>query len=218
MVIRARAVVTMDGAPIENGAVRIAGAKIAAVGTWSDVRRDAPADEVVDLGERALLPGLINAHCHLDYTMMRGSIARPNSFTSWVGEINNRKAALTRDDYLASIAGGFAEAASFGTTTVANLEAFPELLGRMSLPPLRTWWFVELIDVREPVCPSAILDRMAAPRTSGGLACGAVGSRSPVTVTWVRRGCAPVWPPSCTVACRWTQTSGCCCSWCGTAA
>ena len=161
MIIRARAVVTMDGPPIENGAVLVDGSKIQAVGSWADLRHESIGHEVVDVGECALLPGLINAHCHLDYTALRGSIAPQASFTSWIGEINKRKAALKPDDYLQSIAAGFAEAASFGTTTIANFEAFPELLSRMPPPPVRTWWFAELIDVRAPVSASAAFDAMA---------------------------------------------------------
>lgn len=150
MIIRARALVTMDGAPIENGAIALAGNKIADVGSWPDVQRR-NLGQTEDLGECVLLPGLINAHCHLDYTELRGQIAPQASFAGWIGEINTRKAAFTADDYLRSIAQGFAEAAQFGTTTIANLEAFPELLSRMPAPPLRTWWFGEMIDVRAAV-------------------------------------------------------------------
>ena len=156
MIIRARAVVTMDGPPIENGAVCTAGPTIAAVGRWEELRRNFSAEEVIDLGEFVLLPGLINAHCHLDYTALRGSITRPKSFTSWIGQINARKAALTPDDYLQSIRAGFAEAASFGTTAIANLEAFPELIAQVGTPPLRTWSFAELIDVRAPVAAASV--------------------------------------------------------------
>jgi aminodeoxyfutalosine deaminase len=52
-------------------------------------------------------------------------------------------------DYLASIQQGFAEARRFGTTTILNLTAYPELIARVKAP-IRTWWFTELIDVREP--------------------------------------------------------------------
>jgi cytosine/adenosine deaminase-related metal-dependent hydrolase len=34
---------------------------------------------------------------------------------------------------------------------VANIEAFPELLPHLPIPPLRTWWFLELIDVRSRI-------------------------------------------------------------------
>src|SRR3954447_6220595 len=99
MILRARCVLTMDGAPIENGAVVVRGNIIEAVGTWDEVRRDA-SDEVLDVSECILMPGLINAHCHLDYTRLRGAIPRQSSFTAWIREINRKKAQMTEEDYL----------------------------------------------------------------------------------------------------------------------
>ena len=149
MIIRARVVVTMDGPPIENGAVTISGNRIEDVGTFPEISARHSGQEIVDLGEQALLPGLINAHCHLDYTCLRRKISRQESFTDWIRAINAEKAKLSPEDYVASINQGFAEAKRFGTTSVANLTAFPELISRVELP-IRTWWFAELIDVRDP--------------------------------------------------------------------
>jgi len=157
MIVRARVVVTMDGPPIENGAVVISGNRIVDVGTFPEISARHSGQELVDLGEQALLPGLINAHCHLDYTCLRGKIPPQKSFTDWIRAINAEKAKLAPDDYLASIAKGFAEAKRFGTTTVANLTAFPELIPPVN-PPIRTWWFSELIDVRDPSRTDELLD------------------------------------------------------------
>ena len=148
MIIRARTVVTMDGAPIENGAVAVLGNRIVEVGRFDDVNTR-NAGNTVDLGEQLLLPGLINAHCHLDYTGLRGKIAPQKCFAAWIRAINAEKAKLSPDDYLASINEGFAEARKFGTTAVANLTAFPELISEVQ-PPIRTWWCAELIDIRAP--------------------------------------------------------------------
>ena len=156
MILRARHVVTMDRPPIENGAVAINGNRIIDVGTFDEIRARA-SDEVVDLCERALLPGLINAHCHLDYTGLRGKIAPQKSFTDWIHAINAEKAKLSGEDYLAAINEGFAEAKKFGTTTIANLTAFPELIAK-TRPSIRTWWFAEMIDVREPDRAREIVD------------------------------------------------------------
>ncbi len=157
MIVRARVVVTMDGPPIENGAVVISGNRIVDVGTFPEISARHSGQELVDLGEQALLPGLINAHCHVDYTCLRGKISPQKSFTDWIRAINAEKAKLAPDDYLASIAKGFAEAKRFGTTTVANLTAFPELIPPVN-PPIRTWWFSELIDVRDPSRTDELLD------------------------------------------------------------
>ncbi|CAN5488135.1 amidohydrolase family protein [soil metagenome] len=147
MTYRARTVITMDGAPIENGAVAVEGDRIIDVGRHEELkarRRGA----LTDLGEVVLLPGLINAHCHLDFTSLRGLIHRQRSFADWILQINGLRRDLSDEDFLTSIARGFAEARRWGTTTIANIESMPALLGTMPQPPLRTWWFAELIDVR----------------------------------------------------------------------
>ena len=182
MIVRARVVVTMDGAPIKNGAVAISGDRIEDLPPGSSpsraarLRRSDPAGSVVDvgkfpevsarysgqriidLGEQALLPGLINAHCHLDYTCLRGKIPRQKSLTDWIRAINTEKSKLSPEDYIVSINEGFAEAKRFGTTTIANLTAFPELIRRFPAPPIRTWWFAELIDVRRPNRTNELVD------------------------------------------------------------
>jgi cytosine/adenosine deaminase-related metal-dependent hydrolase len=157
MIIRARVVITMDGPPIENGAVVISGDKIVDVGKFPEISKRHSGKEIVDLGEQAVLPGLINAHCHLDYTCLRGKIEKQKSFTDWIRAINAAKANLSLNDYVASINDGFAEAQRFGTTTIANLTAFPELIPQIR-EPIRTWWFAELIDVRDPKRADEIVD------------------------------------------------------------
>jgi cytosine/adenosine deaminase-related metal-dependent hydrolase len=150
MIIRSRVVAPMAGEPIENGAVVVEGNKVTALGRFPDVQRDHSGD-VLDLGEQVLLPGLINAHSHLDYTCLRGKLDRELSFADWIVAINAAKAALTEDDYVDSITAGLAEAQKFGTTSLVNLEAFPELLPRLPRPAFRVWWCAEMIDVRKPV-------------------------------------------------------------------
>src|SRR6266516_7780981 len=180
MIVRARIVVTMDGRPIENGAVAISenqiddsppgsspsratrlcrsapAGSVVEVGKFDSIKKG-NSGEIIDLGEQALLPGLINAHCHLDYTCLRGKIPPKKSFADWIRAINAEKAKLAADDYLTSITEGFAEAKRFGTTTVANLTAFPELVSQIR-SPIRTWWFAELIDVRSPEPANELVD------------------------------------------------------------
>jgi len=180
MIVRARIVVTMDGPPIENGAVAISenqiddsppgsspsraarlcrsapAGSVVEVGKFDSIKKG-NSGEVLDLGEQALLPGLINAHCHLDYTCLRGKIPPRKSFADWIRAINAEKAKLLPQDYVASINQGFAEAKRFGTTTIANLTAFPELISQIQAP-IRTWWFAELIDVRSPKRANELVD------------------------------------------------------------
>ncbi len=156
---RAKTVITMDGPPIDNGAVVVLDERIAEVGPADGIQTQGA---ITDLGEVVLLPGLINAHCHLDFTSLGGAIQPPRSFADWIRQINGLRRELTDDDYLASIARGFAEARRWGTTTIANIESVPALLTRMAPPPLRTWWFAELIDVQPRLTPEAMIQQALA--------------------------------------------------------
>jgi cytosine/adenosine deaminase-related metal-dependent hydrolase len=156
MIVRARTVVTMDGLPIDNGAVVVREHQILDVGKFDEIKTH-NAGEIVDLWEQALLPGLINAHCHLDYTCLRGRIPPQKSFADWIRAINAEKAKLLAEDYVSSIEEGFAEAKRFGTTGIANLTGFSDLISQIDAP-IRTWWFAELIDVRAPERASEIVD------------------------------------------------------------
>lgn len=131
--------------PIPNGMVRVDGGTITGVGVWD-------GSEANDLGDVALMPGLINSHCHLDYTVLRGAIPPEASFSKWVRRLNVIKRTLSDTDYVESIRAGFAELRKNGTTTVLNIESFPDLMARIPPPPMRTWWFYEMMDAGNRIC------------------------------------------------------------------
>lgn len=147
---RARHLVSMEGPPVENGGVLVSDGKIAAVGSFKEVRVffPGPRDKIVDLGERVLLPGFINAHCHLELTPLLNTVLTETSFAKWIQRINAAKRHFSDDDYLAGIKDGAWRLARSGTTTVFNIESYPELLNRLPELPLRVWWFYEMLDVR----------------------------------------------------------------------
>src|SRR5262249_56910157 len=73
--LTARWVFPVDGPPLERGTVTIDGAQIAAVEPHG--RRAAD----VDLGDTAVLPGLVNAHTHLDLSGLRALALTSPDFT-----------------------------------------------------------------------------------------------------------------------------------------
>ncbi len=112
---RAAWVLPIAAPPIENGEVVIENGRIAAVrpaATSSD-------PTCCDLGEAILLPGLVNVHTHLDYTVMRG-LLEDIEFFPWIRELTARKDALDWDDWLASATYGAAEALASGITTIGD--------------------------------------------------------------------------------------------------
>ena len=145
---RARRVLPMSSPPIEDGGIAVRGSEIVAVESWSDLTREHPGASREDLGEVILVPGLINAHCHLDYTMMRGALFGSESFSAWIQRLNAIRRSLDQSDYLEAISLGFEELLEWGCTTVLNIESFPELVPFLPDSPIRTWWFLEVMDVR----------------------------------------------------------------------
>jgi len=133
------------------------GNTIESVGSAQALKAHA-GEQVIDFGNHILLPGLINAHCHLDYTSLKNAISAPKGFTEWVKRLNSIKRQLSSEDILRSIAKGFTEARRFGTTTICSMVAFPELMGQLPPPPIRTWWFYEMIDIRHRVTSEEVVN------------------------------------------------------------
>lgn len=157
MILRARAVLPVSQPPIENGAVRISGNRITQIGPWKDFSPD-KGDEVIDLGDSILLPGLINAHCHLDYTGMSGQIPPQKSFTDWINLMLAAKAEWNYSEYAESWLNGARMLLRTGTTTVVDFEAVPELLpDAWSATPLRVISLLEMTGVKSRRDPRAIL-------------------------------------------------------------
>jgi len=148
MILRARTILPVAQPPIKNGAVVIVKNRICAVGPWSHFK-SLPGGEVIDLGEVILLPGLVNAHCHLDYTDMAGKLPPPKTFTDWISLIITAKAEWNYSDYACSWLHGAHMLLHNGVTTVADIEAVPDLLPEVwNSTPLRVFSFLEMTGIR----------------------------------------------------------------------
>jgi cytosine/adenosine deaminase-related metal-dependent hydrolase len=157
MILRARTILPVSRPPIENGAALITGNRLRAVGSWPDLKSEA-AGEIFDLGEVALLPGLVNTHCHLDYTDMAGELPPPETFTDWIPLITAAKTAWSYSDYARSWLRGAHMLLRNGTTTVADIEAMPDLLPEVwEATPMRVFSFVEMTGIRARREPGEIL-------------------------------------------------------------
>jgi len=142
---------------IDDGALIISNGKIAEVGRFRDLYSIYAGDRI-DLGEVALLPGLINAHCHLDYTHMAGALPPPRSFPDWIKGILALKAQWSYSEFAASWIAGASQCLDHGITTVGDIEAVPELIEESwAATPLRLLTFVELTGVRSQREPSAVI-------------------------------------------------------------
>lgn len=74
---RARWIFPVEGEPIENGTIHIEDGRIAALST-------ADHPQAIDLGDTALIPGLVNAHTHLEFSDLEKPLDPPRPFTAWL--------------------------------------------------------------------------------------------------------------------------------------
>src|SRR5690606_19255911 len=92
---------------------------------------------------------LVNAHCHLDYTNMAGMIPAPKNFPDWIKAMLALKAHWSYSEYSQSWLNGAQMLLRTGTTTLADIEAVPELLPDVwNATPLRVVSLLELTNVK----------------------------------------------------------------------
>jgi len=157
MILRARVILPVSAPPIEDGAILISGNKIRNVAPFRDLRPPA-REKILDLGEVILLPGLVNSHCHLDYTDMAGELPPPKIFTDWIGSITAAKTAWSYSDYAHSWLRGAHQLLKTGVTTVADIEAIPDLLPEVwNATPLRIFSFFEMTGILSRRRPADII-------------------------------------------------------------
>lgn len=148
MLLRARVLVPVTAPILEDGAVLISEGRIAAVGPWNDLRRNHGGPSW-DLGDSVVFPGLINAHCHLDYTHFAAHLAPARTFTEWLQGVLALKGQWSYSEYAASWVDGARQLVGSGCTTVLDYEAVPELLPEAwADAPLRVVSAIEVTGVR----------------------------------------------------------------------
>jgi len=80
--IRFRALLTMTNLePVENGQLVVENGIIRDI--FYDTSKPIEG-ELIDLSDCLVLPGFVNAHCHLSLSILKQRITRHNSFTDWV--------------------------------------------------------------------------------------------------------------------------------------
>ena len=111
----------MDGPVRPDAGVVFDGGTILAVGPADRLRRDYPAAVVVDAGNVVLLPGLVNAHVHLELSHLTPG-DRPSRFVDWLGKVMSTAGAV---DPATSARMGVDQCLKFGVTSVGDITSHP---------------------------------------------------------------------------------------------
>jgi aminodeoxyfutalosine deaminase len=96
---RAEWLVPVASPPVQNGGVLVRGGHILVAGPYAEVKAVSPAlTPEVDHGASALLPGLVNAHTHLELSGLRGRIKLPqDSFAEWLRALLALRPLMTQE-------------------------------------------------------------------------------------------------------------------------
>ncbi len=114
--ITARWIFPGDGEPIENGLIEITDGLITDVTS----RRGAPDSNTVDLGNAAIIPGLVNAHAHLEFADLSEPIQPSAPFAEWIQSLLAYRRERT-EPLDALIARGRQESADAGVSLVGDI-------------------------------------------------------------------------------------------------
>ncbi|MCA1574991.1 MAG: amidohydrolase family protein [Acidobacteria bacterium] len=118
----ARWVLPISSGLIEDGAIAIKGSQITDVGTRASLVGKHPDAIMHQYPDAAILPGLVNAHSHLELTAMRGFLESEEfNFTGWLNKLTvARLELMTPADRYVSAAWGATEAVRAGVTALAD--------------------------------------------------------------------------------------------------
>jgi cytosine/adenosine deaminase-related metal-dependent hydrolase len=134
--IHADALVTGDAGIVRDGAVVVdQGGRILDVGAAADVlprHSGAPVERV----HGAVLPGLVNAHTHIELSALRGQVPGGAGFVAWVERLLGARSELDDDIIATSLERAVGELDAFGTVAVgdvSNTLAAVQLLARTGI-------------------------------------------------------------------------------------
>jgi cytosine/adenosine deaminase-related metal-dependent hydrolase len=151
-----------DAPPVREGWIEVAGDRIARAGSGVP-----PAGKPVRRFGGALMPGLVNAHCHLELTALRGRLDRGRPFPAWVGQLRDTTSAYAPSDYLDAAAEGVRQLLAGGCTAVLDVGNTGEAVRALAESPLRALAFVEALGL-DPALAEARFE--AAARAAEGAA------------------------------------------------
>jgi cytosine/adenosine deaminase-related metal-dependent hydrolase len=125
--LRAAHLLTMSSPPIRDGAVVFHDRQILAAGPAAAIRQNHPDANIIDLGDSIILPGLVNAHTHLELSNIQ-QLPDPASLVDWILALLQRRSTSDPDAAIhAAVAKGIRESIRHGVTAVGDITLNPAI-------------------------------------------------------------------------------------------
>jgi cytosine/adenosine deaminase-related metal-dependent hydrolase len=160
---RARYLLPVAGPPIEDGVLTVEGPRIVDAGraVAGDVQ------DVTDFGNAAIVPGLVNAHAHLEFSGLTGPLGeRDMPFAEWIRAVVAWRREGQRD-VGAAVDRGLRESQAHGTTALGEITTAvwsadaPDVQACFESAALETVVFRELIGFSAASVPAKLADARA---------------------------------------------------------
>jgi aminodeoxyfutalosine deaminase len=151
---QARWVVPVNQPALEGGVVAVQRNSMIALGQKKGITAAFPG-KVRDLGPGAILPGLINAHAHVELSAFQGRLPPGLGFVDWVRRVLALNEEISPADRLAAVESAWQEMERTGTWAVGDWTSVPPLVPRDLPQGLTVQTFFEVIGftAREMILP-----------------------------------------------------------------
>jgi cytosine/adenosine deaminase-related metal-dependent hydrolase len=174
---------------IEGGALAVQNGRIMAVGTLAELSASFSAP-VLEFPGCAIIPGLVNAHSHLELThfpswkVRKGIDYSPRTYTDWIIQVIKIRKSLSREERERSVLEGIRISLEAGTTALGEILSDPELLSLYLSSPLTGRIYLEALGHAPQRC-AAVLTAFAAtlPLFSGTDLLPGISPHAPHTVS-----------------------------------
>ena len=152
---RAAWVVPISRPPIRGGIVTTHNGRITDSGASTNT-------SAIDLGDVALMPGLVNAHTHLELSYLRRQVPASTEFISWIRTLvaERQKYQPSSPEILLCAADGIAEAVACGTALAGDISNTLIGLDLLSARQLAAVIYHELIRFRAPDPETFVADAL----------------------------------------------------------
>lgn len=198
--IRASWVCPVGSPPIQNGCVVLGEGKIQFVGPYEDRPGDLQDPAVEDLGDGAIIPGLVNAHTHLEFSDLKKPLGDAGiNFTDWIRlVVGHRKQDADKAEQKSnSILQGIQESFAAGVWAIGEIATqpvSPEAYSRAShQTPVHSTVFLEQLGRSSDILQTAgadLVEHLGSVESNGpagsddqDFACGA-SPHAPYSVQW----------------------------------
>ncbi|MEN6430631.1 MAG: amidohydrolase family protein [Coriobacteriales bacterium] len=160
MLLLARYVLPVSAPHIEDGGVLVEDGAIAAVGRRDDLVAAYPAEEVRDFGQAALMPGFVDLHTHLEYSVFRG-VVNDLPYARWKMQVMSKEAALADEDWRVSALIGAMETVRSGITSIADITNSGACLEHVAAAGLRGVVYREVSTMSKREVPAVMESALA---------------------------------------------------------